>query len=210
MNKREKKVAGVYSSEQEAIEAIEDLIAQGYRKYEISVIGKNLKHVNHVADETGAGVEDAAATGAITGGAVGGVTGLLVGVGALAIPGVGPIVAAGPLASTLIGAVTGAGLGGITGALVGLGVPDDEAEYYGNSVKEGKILVLVEKRHDTDINDRNYLNDGQLEDPSALREANNGSMARDMDEMKRLGNEMRETKTESELRAENKVPDPTQ
>ncbi|WP_223594847.1 general stress protein [Neobacillus bataviensis] len=210
MDRHEKKVAGVYASEQEAIEAVEDLIAQGYRKDEISVIGKNLKHVNHVTDETGASAEDTAATGAITGGTVGGVTGLLVGVGALAIPGVGPIIAAGPLAATLIGALTGAGLGGIAGALVGLGIPDDEAKYYGNSVEEGKILVLTEKRHTADINDRNYLPDREVEHASVLREEKNGSMARNMEEMRKLGKEMNQSQSETELKEVNKTPDPIQ
>jgi hypothetical protein len=66
--------------------------------------------------------------------------------GALAIPGIGPIVAAGPIAASIMGALTGAGLGGLTGALIGLGIPDDDAKSYGKSVEEGKILVLVNKR----------------------------------------------------------------
>jgi uncharacterized membrane protein len=146
MDKHEKNIVGVYDSEQEAIAAIEDLIRRGYHKEEISVIGKNLDHVTTVTEETGTVAEETAATGAITGGAIGGLTGLLAGIGALAIPGIGPIIAAGPIAATLMGTLTGAGLGGLTGALIGLGIPDDQAKYYGNSVNEGKILVLVRDR----------------------------------------------------------------
>ncbi|SDN03076.1 general stress protein [Bacillus sp. OK048] len=146
MDKPERNVVGVYNSEQDAILAIEGLIRQGVDKQDICVIGKDLKDVNYIADETGAVAEDSAATGALTGGTLGGLTGLLVGVGALAIPGAGPIIAAGPIASSLIGALAGVGLGGLTGALIGLGIPDHEAEYYGNSVEEGKILVLTKNR----------------------------------------------------------------
>jgi hypothetical protein len=149
MNKHEKNIVGVYQSEQEAIAAIEDLVKWGYDKSEISVIGKDHNHVDYVTEETGTAVEDTAATGAITGGALGGATGLLAGLGALAIPGIGPIVAAGPIAASIMGALTGAGLGGLTGALIGLGIPDDDAKYYGESVEEGKILVLVKKREDS-------------------------------------------------------------
>jgi hypothetical protein len=165
MDKQEKNVVGVFDTEQEAIAAIDELLKRGYSKNEISVIGK---HVDHVTGETGAAVEESAATGAIAGGALGGVTGLLAGAGALAIPGIGPLIAAGPIAASIVGAVTGAGLGGLTGALVGMGIPDEEAEFYENSIKEGKILVLVEKRPADHPNDRNYLHDNMQHDTATL------------------------------------------
>ena len=146
MDKHAKNIVGVYQSEQEAIAAIEDLIKWGYDRSEISVIGKDHNHVDTVTEETGTAVEDTAATGALTGGALGGATGLLAGLGALAIPGIGPIVAAGPIAASIMGAITGAGVGGLAGALIGLGIPDDDAKYYQESVEDGKILVLVDKR----------------------------------------------------------------
>lgn len=211
MNMHEKKVVGVYDTEQDAIAAIENLIKQGYYKEDISVIGKN---VDHVTDETGTAAEESAVTGVLTGGTLGGVTGLLIGAGALAIPGIGPIVAAGPIAASLMGILTGASIGGLTGALVGLGIPDEEAEYYGNSVKEGKILVLIEKS-DTTINDRNYLNDTEAQAnqnryEKSLTKANNSSMTQDMEEMKRLGNEMDQSESGSELRTKDLTPDPIQ
>ncbi|WP_144551599.1 general stress protein [Bacillus sp. X1(2014)] len=150
MDKHGKNIVGVYQSEQEAIAAIEDLIKWGYDKSEISVIGKDHNHLDTITEETGTAVEDTAATGALTGGAIGGATGLLAGLGALAIPGIGPIVAAGPIAASIMGALTGAGVGGLAGALIGLGIPDDDAKYYQESVEEGKILVLVNKRDHTD------------------------------------------------------------
>jgi uncharacterized membrane protein len=199
MDKREKNVVGVYETEQEAIIAIEDLVKQGYNKQDICVIGQDLKNVNHIADETGTVAEESAATGALAGGTLGGLTGLLVGVGALAIPGVGPIIAAGPIASSLIGAVAGAGLGGLTGALIAIGIPDDEAEYYGNSVKEGKILVLT--KNDTT---------NPLEDSKTLAKANNSSMAQDWDEVKKLGSEMKNSDSQEELKEKRQIPDPIQ
>ncbi|MGG1368111.1 general stress protein [Priestia megaterium] len=146
MERTAKRVVGIYKSEQEAIAAVEDLKNQGYATRDISIIGQDHKEVDRVTEETDTEVVDGIATGALTGGALGGLTGLLAGAGALAIPGIGPIVAAGPIAAVLTGAVTGAGVGGLTGALVEIGLSKDEAEYYGNSVKEGNILVLVDEK----------------------------------------------------------------
>jgi uncharacterized membrane protein len=156
MEKHDKSIVGVYETEQEAVAAIEALVNRGYNKEEISVIGKDHNHVDYVTDETGTAVEETATNGAIAGGAVGGVTGLLAGIGALAIPGIGPIIAAGPIAASLLGALTGASIGGLTGALIGLGIPDDEAEHYGKSVEDGKILVLVQNKvyHPHDVIDQ--------------------------------------------------------
>ncbi|MBU8753971.1 general stress protein [Priestia megaterium] len=146
MERTAKRVVGIYKSEQEAIAAVEDLKNQGYATRDISIIGQDRKEVDRVTEETDTEVVDGIATGALTGGALGGLTGLLAGAGALAIPGIGPIVAAGPIAAVLTGAVTGAGVGGLTGALVEIGLSKDEAEYYGNSIKEGNILVLVDEK----------------------------------------------------------------
>nr|WP_317617292.1 general stress protein [Paenibacillus elgii] len=146
----EKKIVGVFQTEQEAIRAIEGLKRQGYRADEISVIAKDKKDVSAVADQTGSKAPEGAAAGAATGGMLGGIAGLLAGIGALAIPGVGPIIAAGPIAATLTGAAVGAGAGGIVGGLIGMGIPEDEAKRYNEYVKEGSILVLVDSRADLD------------------------------------------------------------
>ncbi|WP_423800101.1 general stress protein [Neobacillus sp. SAB-20_R2A] len=262
MDKHMKNVVGVYDTEQEAINAIDRLLDQGYHKNEISMIGKN---VEQVSVDTGTAIEETAATGAAVCGVLGGIPGLLAGAGALAIPGIGPLVAAGPIAAGLMGAITGAGIGGLTGAFVGMGIPHEEAESYEKSVKEGKIIVLVEKRCDN-RNDRNYLHedteldhpplvgvdgrnrkedgvtsevpplpdssyqsrefgssikeDGIMgkspsgtslkEDPSTLKTANNSSMAQDYSEVKKLGQEMEQQRTEEELRDDHLKPDPLQ
>ncbi len=151
MYTHEKHLVGVYDTEREAIQAVEDLKRQGYAADEISVIGENHDDVDKINDATGTKTEDDLVAGAATGGAVGGLVGLLAGVGALAIPGIGPLIAAGPIAATLGGAAVGAGVGGLAGALIGLGFPEEEANRYEGYVKEGKILVVVERRDNRDV-----------------------------------------------------------
>ncbi|KZE38403.1 general stress protein [Bhargavaea cecembensis] len=141
----ERRVVGYYDNEQQAIDAIEDLKRQGYTTEDISVISKNNDDVEAIQDETGTQAAEGAATGAATGGVLGGLGGVLAGLGALAIPGIGPIVAAGPVVAGLTGAAAGAGVGGLAGALIGMGVPEDEAERYETYFNEGKILVLVDR-----------------------------------------------------------------
>ncbi|WP_286231600.1 general stress protein [Neobacillus mesonae] len=154
MYEHEKHLVGVYDTEQAVIQAVEDFKRQGYASDDISVIGKDKDVVNDINDTTGTTTEKSAITGAATGGALGGILGLLAGVGALAIPGIGPIVAAGPIAATLTGAAAGAGVGGLAGVLIGLGIPEEEADRYEGYVKEGKFLVVVNRR-------QNRLGEGQ-------------------------------------------------
>ncbi|PEI60543.1 general stress protein [Priestia aryabhattai] len=143
MEAKAKNVVRVYETEQEAIHAVENLKKEGYASEEISIIGKH-KKTKKVQKETNTKAEGAA-TGALTGGTLGSLTGILAGAGALAIPGIGPIVAAGPIVATLTGAAAGASVGGLSGILVGMGIPKQQAEHYNDSVKEGSLLVLVDK-----------------------------------------------------------------
>ncbi|MFD2612686.1 YsnF/AvaK domain-containing protein [Paenibacillus gansuensis] len=137
-------IVGVFKTEQAAISAIEELKQLGYRSDDISVISRNKEDMNTISTETGTKAPEGIAAGAATGGVVGGLTGLLAGIGLLAIPGVGPILAAGPIAATLTGAAVGAGAGSLVGGLVGLGIPEDEAERYNNYVDDEHILVMVD------------------------------------------------------------------
>jgi uncharacterized membrane protein len=146
----EKKIVGVFQSEQEAVKAIESLKRQGYTSDDISIVARNKDEVAAVADQTGTKAPEGLATGAATGGLLGGAAGLLAGLGLLAIPGIGPILAAGPIAATLTGAAVGAGAGGLVGGLIGLGIPEDEARQYNNYVDQGNILVLVNSHVDRD------------------------------------------------------------
>ncbi|MEH7416822.1 general stress protein [Neobacillus drentensis] len=170
MYEHEKHLVGVYDTEDEVIKAVEDLKRQGYASEDISVIGKNKDDVRDINDATGTTTEKSAMAGAATGGALGGVLGLLAGVGALAIPGIGPLVAAGPIAATLTGAAAGAGVGGLAGVLIGLGIPEDEADRYEDLVKEGKFLVVVERRE-------NRVGEGQTVDPTVNQVDSSGTIS---------------------------------
>jgi len=136
-------VVGLFTDQPRAEQAIRDLKDAGFSDSQIGILMKDRDEQRRMAEETGSKAGEGAAAGAIGGGLVGGVLGLLAGVGALAIPGVGPLIAGGALASTLAGAGIGAAAGGLIGALVGMGIPEEEARYYAEGVREGGILVTV-------------------------------------------------------------------
>jgi hypothetical protein len=140
-----KTVVGTYDNIQTAYAVANDLIAAGYSRNDISVIANDAKseyapYINTTATDAG----DDVAKGAGIGAAIGGLGGLLVGLGALAIPGVGPVIAAGPLLAALTGAGVGAVTGGIVGALVDLGIPDEEAHLYSEGLRRGHVLVIAQ------------------------------------------------------------------
>ena len=148
-----KTIVGSFDSFEEAQEVVRDLQQRGYSRDDISVIANNAtgKYSSQSAgvgqattdrssvSETGANT----ATGAAAGGVLGGAAGLVVGLMGLAIPGIGPIVAAGPIAAALAGAGVGAVAGGLIGGLTGVGVSEDDASYYAESVRRGGALVTV-------------------------------------------------------------------
>ena len=134
---------GVFDDRDDAQDAINALRDAGFDPSQISVLARDRNTANGLAEDTGSEAGTGAATGAIAGGLLGGVAGWLIGIGALAIPGVGPIIAAGPLAAALGGAAIGAAGGGIIGALTGAGVPEDEARYYDEEFRRGGIVVSV-------------------------------------------------------------------
>jgi uncharacterized membrane protein len=114
---------------------------------------------------------EGATTGAVTGGAVGGTVGLLAGIGALAIPGLGPFIAAGPIMAALSGAAAGATAGGVVGALVGLGIPEYEAKAYEDRIKKGGYLVAVHIDNGKKGDDvRDIMKKNGLEDISSVSE----------------------------------------
>jgi uncharacterized protein (TIGR02271 family) len=140
---RRSTVVGVYENRDDARDAIEALKDAGFRADSISILTPSRESTRAIAKDTGSEAVEGAASGAITGGVLGGLAGWLVGIGALAIPGVGPFIAAGAFATTLGGAALGAGLGAIAGALVGMGVPEKHARYYEEEAKAGRTLVTV-------------------------------------------------------------------
>jgi hypothetical protein len=153
---------GIFSSYAVAEIALNDLRGRGFAMDLVSVVGQDLDrqvdiagaHVtNQMADISnsnadGNEAESGAKKGAVAGSTIGGVTGLLVGLGAIAIPGVGPVMLAGAaataIASAISGSVIGAAAGSLAGGLVGLGIPEDRAQVYGDRVDAGDYLVMVE------------------------------------------------------------------
>jgi hypothetical protein len=136
-----KTAIGLFDTMDEAHRAVQELIDHGYRSDDVSLMARQ---DGEYTSEPGAESVSGAAVGAGAGAAVGGVGGLLVGLASLAIPGIGPVVAAGPLATTLAGLGLGATAGGILGALTELGVPEETAHYYAEGVRRGGILVSVQ------------------------------------------------------------------
>jgi hypothetical protein len=135
---------GLFDDRDDAQDAINALRDAGFDASTISVVARDRGVQGQLAEDTGTEAGEAAATGAVAGGVLGGLAGWLVGIGALAIPGVGPIIAAGPLAAALGGMAIGAAGGGIIGALTGAGIPDEEARYYDEGFRRGGILVTVQ------------------------------------------------------------------
>jgi hypothetical protein len=122
---------------------VERLRAAGFPATDISVLLPDRSGTRDFAHEQHTKAPEGAMTGGAAGGVLGGIAGWLVGIGSLAIPGLGPFVAAGPILAALSGAAAGAAVGGLTGALVGMGVPEYEAKRYEGKLREGNILISV-------------------------------------------------------------------
>src|SRR3954462_4515929 len=137
-------VVGLFHNQADAERAINYLKERGFSENQIGVAIKDRNKQEELIEGTGTQAAEGAATGAIGGGVLGGVIGLLAGVGALAIPGVGPIIAGGTLASTLAGAGIGAAAGGLIGALAGMGVPEEDARHFDQGSQAGGTLVTVD------------------------------------------------------------------
>lgn len=140
-----KTIVGSFDSFEEAQDVLRDLQQRGFSRDDSSVIANNAtgKYSSESAGPTISDVGAGSATGAAAGGVLGGAAGLVVGLMGLAIPGIGPIVAAGPIAAALAGAGVGAVAGGLIGGLTGVGVSEDDASYYAESVRRGGALVTV-------------------------------------------------------------------
>jgi uncharacterized protein (TIGR02271 family) len=136
-------VFAILKDEQQASRVVDQFKSAGFSRDDISVLFPDKRGTKDFAHEKNTKAPEGATTGAGAGGIAGGVLGWLAGIGALAIPGVGPFVAAGPVMAALSGAAIGAGAGGLIGALVGLGIPEYEAKRYEAKLKEGNILISV-------------------------------------------------------------------
>lgn len=136
-------VYGIFPTRLAVEEAVDELKAAGYRNTDISVLFPDNEGTKDFAVEKHTKAPEGTATGATTGVIVGGTLGWLAGIGAIAIPGVGPFIAAGPIVAALTGAGAGAIGGGILGALIGLGIPEYEAKRYEGRIRKGGILLSV-------------------------------------------------------------------
>lgn len=138
-----KAVIAIAKSEDQAVRVVEQLKAAGFSNNDVSVLLPDRAGSRDFAHEHHTKAPEGAATGAVVGGLAAGALGWLVGIGSLAIPGVGPLIAAGPIMAALSGAAAGGAVGGLAGALVGLGIPEYEAKQYEGKVKNGNILISV-------------------------------------------------------------------
>src|ERR1700680_57000 len=136
-------VFGIYQTREAAEEAVDALRRAHFRNTDISALFPDNTGTKDFAHEKNTKAPEGATTGAGSGAAIGGALGWLAGIGALAIPGVGPLIAAGPIVAALAGAGVGGAVGGIVGALVGMGIPEYEAKRYEGRVKGGGILLSV-------------------------------------------------------------------
>jgi hypothetical protein len=151
--------------EAQASRIVGDLKDAGFSNNDISVLLPDKQSTREFAHEKQTKAPEGATTGGVTGGVLGGVLGWLAGIGALAIPGLGPFIAAGPIMAALSGAAVGGAAGGLVGALIGMGIPEYEAKRYESRLKEGRVLISVhsensdETRRVKEIFERNHADD---------------------------------------------------
>ena len=168
-------------TEAQADAIVGKLRGAGFSDSDISVLFPDKASTRDFAHKKETKMPEGATVGASTGGVVGGTIGLLAGIGALAIPGLGPFIAAGPIMAALSGGAIGAGVGGLTGALVGLGIPEYEAKRYEGKVKEGGILISVHSESNDETNRaKNIFKEEGAHDISSTGEAHSDVKAEDV------------------------------
>jgi hypothetical protein len=136
-------VFGIYANRLEAEEAVDHLRRAGFRSTDVSVLFPDNQGTKDFAHEKNTKAPEGSATGAVAGGIAGGVLGWLTGIGALAIPGLGAFIAAGPILGALAGVGAVGALGGIIGALIGMGIPEYEARRFEGRIRDGGVLLSV-------------------------------------------------------------------
>ena len=146
-----KSVFCITTSREQADRIVEQLKSANFSNNDISVLFPDKATTRDFAHEKNTKSPEGAVAGASTGGVIGGALGWVAGIGALAIPGVGPFIAAGPIIAALSGAAVGATVGGIAGGLIGLGIPEIEAKRYEGKVKAGNILLSVHTENSEEI-----------------------------------------------------------
>jgi hypothetical protein len=146
-----KSVFCIADTREQADQIVDQLKTANFSNNDISVLFPDKGTTRDFAHEKNTKAPEGAVTGAGTGGVLGGALGWIAGIGALAIPGVGPFIAAGPILAALSGAAVGAAVGGIAGGLIGLGIPEIEAKRYEGKVKAGNLLISVHTENSEEI-----------------------------------------------------------
>jgi hypothetical protein len=146
-----KSVFGIAKSENQTIRIANDLRMTGFSDNDISVLFPDKQGTRDFAHEQHTKAPEGAISGVATGGVIGGALGWLVGIGSLAIPGVGPFIAAGPILAALSGVAAGGAVGGIVGGLIGMGIPEYEAKRYEGKIREGNILISVHAENSDEV-----------------------------------------------------------
>jgi hypothetical protein len=146
-----KSVFCIATSRSQADQIVDQLKNANFSNNDISVLFPDKGTTHDFAHEKHTKAPEGVATGASTGGVIGGALGWIAGIGALAIPGVGPFIAAGPIIAALSGAAVGAAAGGIAGGLIGLGIPEIEAKRYEGKIKKGNLLISVHTENSEEI-----------------------------------------------------------
>lgn len=184
-------VYGIYPNELSVESAVEALKEAGFRNTDISVLFADNRSNKDFAHEKNTKAPEGAAAGAGSGVVVGGALGWLAGIGALAIPGLGPFIAAGPIMGLLGGMGAGGVIGGITGALIGMGIPEYEAKRYEGRIKEGNILISVHAEDSEQADHaKDILEHGGAEDISSATEAS----VKEKETRAKTGNQTQESK----------------
>ncbi len=183
MSSTNKKVAvfGIFTTRIATENAVDSLVKSGFTAADISVLlPESLGGAREMGTEKSTKAPEGAAAGVTTGGIIGGTLGLLAGVGMLAIPGLGPFIAAGPIMAGLAGLGVGGAVGGVTGALIGVGIPEFEAKRYEGRLQKGGILLSVHCDTSDEIKRaKDLLNGMGAEDVSSTGEASTGSTTTD-------------------------------
>ena len=143
MSSKNTAVFGIYPTQVSADAAVDTLREKGFRPTDISILFPENSGSKEFGHEKGTKSAEGAVAGGSSGAVIGGALGWLAGIGALAIPGVGPFIAAGPIVAALAGMGAGGALGGTTGALIGLGMPEYQAKRYEGRMRNGGILLSV-------------------------------------------------------------------
>src|SRR6478672_12003369 len=165
-------VFGIVKTHSQAEQIVENLQDAGFPASEISVLWPDNKGKHDIGHVKATKAPEGATTGATAGGVTGGVLGLLAGIGALAIPGVGPLIAAGPIMAALSGTAVGATTGGVVGGLVGLGIPEIEAKRYEEKLRNGNFLIAVHAEESEDVDRAKHIfKTAGAEDISTVSEA---------------------------------------